>query len=60
MLTEEEETALEYLLASAGSRYLDITRQQLQEGVRKLRIDGRPVPWDPAGDPGRKWCTYFI
>ncbi|CAB1102620.1 unnamed protein product [Ectocarpus sp. CCAP 1310/34] len=41
----------------AGRNYIPLTKADLQERVRQLWNDGRPIPWDPDNGPGRAWLS---
>ena len=60
VLTREEEAVLVDSLFWAGRNQLALGRSELVDAVRRLCLDGRPVPWDPETGPGRRWVQCLL
>ncbi|CAM9724600.1 unnamed protein product, partial [Sphacelaria rigidula] len=56
----EGENSVEDILKFAAGRQLGLTRDDLEQAIMALCSDNRPVPWDPAVGPGRKWLELFL
>ncbi|CAN0450726.1 unnamed protein product, partial [Ectocarpus fasciculatus] len=60
VLSKEEEDFVEDVLVYASRHFLLLGRRELKDAVRKIRLDGRKVPWDPDKGPGDRWLQWFL